>query len=308
MSTHIDVLVVSYLSNELTQRAARAVAGPGTHIFVHDNSGDLDVDDIADLAKRIVSSEKNLFYARANNDLFALCDAPFVLLLNPDAYCTNSQLHILMAALEADEGAWGVAPMLVNPDGSVQRYYRRLPTTASILADRAPALRGILRRAWSAYLYEDLDVSQPGAVEAPPGACLLLRRDRVGEFLFDERYPLFFNDTDLARRLNRSGRCLLAPQVKVEHIKGACLVEERRVRPLAVARSYDESALTYARANLPYWPVLVPVVWFRRMVSAVLVAGYATSKWIRSRAGPGTDGDLPWKRGRVWRSALRKKS
>ena len=55
----------------------------------------------------------------------------------------------------------------------------------------------------------------------PPAACLLVRRSTVGRTLFDEQYRLFFNDTDLARRLNAAHECWYAADVTARHLRGA---------------------------------------------------------------------------------------
>ena len=60
-------------------------------------------------------------------------------------------------------------------------------------------------------------------VEQPPAACLMLRRSLFGrEPLFDERFPIFYNDVDLCRRLSDDGRRLrVLPEAEVLHHGGA---------------------------------------------------------------------------------------
>ena len=59
-----------------------------------------------------------------------------------------------------------------------------------------------------------LDEIQP--VPQPPGACFMLRRSVLGETLFDEQFPLLYNDVDLCRRLDKAGhRCYYLPEAKV---------------------------------------------------------------------------------------------
>ena len=52
----------------------------------------------------------------------------------------------------------------------------------------------------------DDDFSQARVVPQPSASCLLLRRSQLpDDHIFDERYPIFFNDVQLARSLARRG-------------------------------------------------------------------------------------------------------
>lgn len=267
---HVDVLIVNYRSASLTELAATSVQAPTHHIFVADNSGEFADAGSSSWAREVIVNPRNLLYAAANNQLYRLCDGEFVLLLNPDVEFSTYGVSRLVEALRERSDAWGAVPKLLNLDGTPQNYYRRLPTLPAMLADRMPPLRRVFRRAWQRHLYTDLDMNTPGVVQAPPGACLLLRRSSVGERLFDDRYPLFHQDADLARRMNPGGVCVYVPAATATHIKGASLSEERKHRPLAIAASYDRSALLYAKENLRGYWLVVLVVWARRLLTIVL--------------------------------------
>lgn len=273
---HVDVLIVNYLSGDLTLLAAAAVQAPGVHIFIADNSGELQGTETLNFATKVIHNRVNVYYAKANNDLYRLCNGEFVLLLNPDVVCCASDLIGLVHELQFSPDAWGATPRLTNVDGSDQNYYRRLPTLQSMIADRMPAARPLLRSAWRNHIYVDLDMSKPGQVQAPPGACLLLKRSTAGPTLFDERYPLFFNDADLARRLNGKGICLYVSSVRVTHLKGASLAEERKRRRYAIARSYDLSAVQYARENIRGWQAVWIICSVRRVIGWILGRWHGT--------------------------------
>jgi GT2 family glycosyltransferase len=263
--TPVDVLTVNFRTPELVEQAVAAVAGPGTRVLVYDNSGDLAPDEHR--PTEVYGDGTNRLFAAANNALFAVSDAALVLLLNPDVVLAHRDLARLVRALEERPEAWGAAPALLNPDGSLQNYARRLPTLGALLADRCPPLRWFLRRQLDWYYCRDKDLSVSGVVDQPAAACLLLRRERVAGSLFDPSYPLFFNDTDLARRLNGSGPCLYVAAVQAVHQAGASIERARSEHRSWVRRQYDDSLLRYARANLRGWQVLVPIVLARRVVA-----------------------------------------
>lgn len=263
--TPVDALIVSFRTGDLAREAAQSVSGPGVRVLVHDNSGELLADPPPGV--ELHGDGTNLLYAEANNRLFAASSAPLVLLLNPDVELAHGELERLVAALEADPAAWGAVPQLRHPDGSLQRYVRRLPTLRALLADRLPPLRLVLRRDYERHYCRDVDLTRSGTVEQPAAACLLLRRDRLGGRLFDPSYPLFFNDTDLARRLRAAGHCLYVAQVRATHHGGASIARARGRHRSWIRRQYDDSLLRYARRHLRGWPLLVPVVLLRRLAA-----------------------------------------
>jgi hypothetical protein len=139
--------------------------------------------------------------------------------VNPDA-CLLTALDDLVKGSQQFGLAAG---KLVDEKGRAQTGFtvRRLPTPASLVFE----LFGI-NRLWPSnpvnrnYRYLDLDMDQPGPVEQPAGACLMVRRD-VWEDLggLDERFhPVWFEDVDLCRRALDAGyRIEYVPTVVAVH-------------------------------------------------------------------------------------------
>jgi GT2 family glycosyltransferase len=259
----IDVLIVNYHTGHLAVAAAARLSEVAD-VSIWDNSGEI-------LESRggrsgnpaIFGCGRNVLYARASNEIYARSTNPFVLLLNPDALVTAADVLSLRQALVAEPGAWGVAPRLVNDAGDDQEYRRRLPTTTMLLADRGLLTRPLLRRAYERLYCADLDPSSPGPVEQPAAACLMLRRELVDVPLFDEAYPLFGNDTDLARRMNERGYCLYAPHIVVKHIGGASIARACRDHRSWIRAQYDAALRRYARRHLRGSVVLEPLFFVR---------------------------------------------
>ena len=266
---HVDVLIVNYKTGDLAAAAAAAVAGPGFHIHLWDNSGELLTDPPSGL--ELLGDGSNIWFAPANNRLAGRCHGEFILLMNPDLHLTYDQALALVAGADRHPAAWAVAPRLLNSDGTDQDYLQRLPGVRALLADRLPMLRRrLLRSAYDRFMATDVDLRTEQTVEQPPAACLLLRRDKVSVPLFDEKYRLFFNDTDLARRHNATAECWLVPSVTAVHLRGESFRREKPRSGYATAREYDRSLLRYARANLRFWQILVPVIAARLLASRVL--------------------------------------
>jgi GT2 family glycosyltransferase len=263
--TDVDVIVVNYLTGYDSVQTAARIAAPGVEIWLVDNSGEI-LESPPDFC-HVLGDGHNAMYAPASNLAYRQGTAELVLLLNPDVALAPEQLPPLVAALDADDSLWAVAPALVSPDGSPHNYLRRLPTTRSIFAAFVPPLRLPFRSSYQRYLCLDVDPSKDALIDQPAAACLLVRRSAVGEQLFDERYRLFFNDTDLSRRMSELGwRCRHLVSVQVPHVGGASIDRERELSGTWVSDEYDRAAAAYVRVNLKLWALFLPVVWLRLII------------------------------------------
>ena len=150
--------------------------------------------------------------------------APYVLLLNADAWMTQGSLDRLLDFVETRPRAAVVGPRLLNPDGTLQRSVRGYPTVWR-LATEYLFLRKLAPRssALNAFYAGGFDHDEVRSVEVVMGACMLLRReavDRVGEC--DEDYFLFSEETDWCFRFRKAGwEVVFFPDAECVHVRGA---------------------------------------------------------------------------------------
>jgi GT2 family glycosyltransferase len=195
----LAVVIVHWRAEEdLARLLAALPADPRWEVVVVDN-GARGLPPMPDHA-RLVSPGVNLGFAGGANLGLGVSSAPAVLLLNPDLVPAEGALAALLAGLAAWPDAAGLAPRLLGADGEPQAGWqlRPLPRPGELLLHALlfdPRRRG---------------TSEPPAgapVEQPAAAALLLRRgalERVGGL--DPRFhPAWFEDVDLARRLQASG-------------------------------------------------------------------------------------------------------
>lgn len=228
----ISILIVSWNTCVLTRACldtipASVERGARVETIVVDNaSSDGSVEMLRDRDDiQLVENDRNLGFAAAVNQAFVRARAPLVLLLNSDVELPPASLSALQRFMLERPSVAGVGPLYLNPDGSAQQHHYRLPTfgmtlaSSSSLARRLPWLRGALRR----YEMRDDDFSSPRPVPQPSASCLLLRRSALsGGALLDERFPIYFNDVELAHRLAKRGAELwVTPEVAVIHAHGA---------------------------------------------------------------------------------------
>jgi GT2 family glycosyltransferase len=172
----------------------------------------------------LLRNSVNVGFARANNQAYQRVQARYVLLLNPDTEVRSRSIEHMVEFLDADSTRAGVTAVLRNLDGTVQRYHKRLPSwryvlfSETILRNLFPCNRWI-----RAFYMQDEPFQSVTEVEQPPAACLMLRHSILNrQALFDEQFPIFYNDVDLCRRLCDHGhRLFLLPGAEVMHHGGA---------------------------------------------------------------------------------------
>jgi N-acetylglucosaminyl-diphospho-decaprenol L-rhamnosyltransferase len=148
---------------------------------------------------KIIQSNENLGFARANNLGFRHSAGSYVMFLNPDTKLVGPAIKIMLDRMSTVPNPGIVGCRQVDPDLTVQTTsIQRFPTILN-------QILGIeyLRRRWPRCRLWDLGPlfsPNPGPVnvEVIPGACMLMRRDvfaRVG--MFSEEYFMYAEDIDL---------------------------------------------------------------------------------------------------------------
>lgn len=217
----IASFVVNYRCAPLTARAAASVLAdcPSAEVVVVDNS------ECAMEAQRlraalpsqvrVITAPENLGFGAANELALAASSGDPILLLNPDASVMAGCVARLAATLRDRPGIGAVAPMIWSdrhggfalPPGQmespawelwcqVSRSWGGLGAISS-LAFRAGALK-----VWTA--------REPVTVAMLSGGVVMISRAAVGKAggLFDPRFFVFYEDTDLSRRLRAAGLSL----------------------------------------------------------------------------------------------------
>jgi len=163
-------------------------------------------------------NSKNLGFATASNEGIMATESPYCLLLNPDTTMTCDAVEAMMTGMVDHADAGIVAPRMQNLDGSLQMSCRRYPTLMAVLLRATHFLGGNLRPV-DDYLMREWDHAQLREVDWVIGACMLLRRVAVEEIgLLDDAFFMYYEDTDLCRRLSNAGwRVYYEPKANVTH-------------------------------------------------------------------------------------------
>lgn len=190
----------------------------------------------------VIETGRNLGFAAGNNAAFERLkrDPPtYVWLLNNDARPDRTALAALVAAAEADPGLAAVGSVLVAPDGAVEAWGSGSVSFRSGLArhHRSPA--------------------EAADVDYLVGASLLLRWTALAQVgFFDDRYFLYWEDTDLCFRLREAGWALGVAGDAVVHHRGQT---STGLRSPLWDREFTASSVHFFRRHgqSPLRPILV---------------------------------------------------
>jgi GT2 family glycosyltransferase len=208
----VSILVVSYNTREMTLECLRSVLRETRarhEIIVVDNaSSDGSAEAIAAEFPeiRLIASEENLGFGRANNLAGTEARGDYVLLLNPDTVILDGAIDRLLAFAWArpDARMWG--GRTVFADGSPNPYSCYQDVTLWRMFCRAVGLTALSRNhRWFSGMYGVNDLLRERPVDVITGCFLMMPRD-VWEGIggFDPDFFLFDEETDLCLRARRN--------------------------------------------------------------------------------------------------------
>lgn len=146
-------------------------------------------------------------------------ESKYHLVLNPDVYFDINVLRTLYDYMENDPQIGLVMPKVLYPDGRLQPVCKLLPSPKTLIVRRfLNFLTSTLEK--ENYRYELHLSGYDRIIDAPflSGCFMFLRTEAlriVG--LFDERFFLYTEDTDLSRRIHKHFRTVFYPSVSIYH-------------------------------------------------------------------------------------------
>jgi len=198
---------------------------------------------------RLFANHDNLGYAAGNNQLLREARGELWLLLNPDIELREEYgvqpFDLLAEHLRRNPACGAVAAKLVQPDGRTQLSCRGFPHPVDLAAEWSGLAR-LLPGLCGRYRMRTFDQESFRTVDQPMASCLLLRAAACRQVgLFDEQFPIFFNDVDLSWRFYQHGwRIDYLPTAVVLHYGGG---STRLVKPRMIRESRDSLLAFYRK-------------------------------------------------------------
>lgn len=217
----ITTIIVNYKTHALTIRAAQSVKidDPYGQVVVVDNSEDSL--EAAALRAGLPSgvdfyvSPKNVGFGKACNYAFSKAKHDFIFLLNPDAVVKSGCLQELQLFLETQPrfgavspcGYWDDACSWYLPPGQMPSPAMNFALSLSM---RFPSLGQLVGKNFRKWALRKLTGVSDSKVRMLSGGHVLLKRSAIvaAGGLFDENFFMYFEDTDLCRRIHAAGYSL----------------------------------------------------------------------------------------------------
>jgi hypothetical protein len=268
----VDVVVVTYNSAHTVPAALDSVfalaevrADPAfANIVVSDNAS---ADGTPALIRErygervtLLENGANLGFGAGCNRALARTSAPVVFLLNPDARLRDGALAAMLAFFGAHPRCGLAGSKTFNADGTIQPTCGEFDTWAgAFLRSSAWGEWPVLRRYANGAGLRDFRYDEPRRVDLAIGAALALRRAMLDEIgAFDERYFLYHEEVDLAKRAAGAGwETWFVPSSEAVHIGQASSSTPVRVETLK------------RRSRRQYWLKHHGVAWYAALVVAL---------------------------------------
>ena len=196
-------------------------------IYIIDNSPCMVVQNLCHLSKCIVLKHfpKNIGFGQAHN--WAISEAKkkgskYHFVVNPDIFYSKDVVLPMVEFMEHNQEVGEMMPKILYPNGKTQFLPKLMPSPLMLaqrkLSQFFPAVRSRWMKRFEMRQMADDKVYDIGHVSGSFAAFRMKALDDCGTF--DSRFFLYFEDTDISRRIHKKYRTIYYPLVAVYHDYG----------------------------------------------------------------------------------------
>ena len=278
---NLSIVIVNWNTRDYLAQCLESIrANPPSgkcEIFVVDNASE---DGSAQMIRekfpevKLIANGENIGYAEGNNQAIRQSRGKYILLLNPDTEIKSGALTALIKFAEARPNVAAVGCRLVGSDGKVQRSCRGFPEPLPVLFEYLRLSRLFPKsKLFGAYRMTYFDYASDAEVDQPMGSCLLISRRALDDIgMFDQDFPIFFNEVDWCYRAGQKGwKVYFTADAEVVHHGAA---STRLVKAEMVKESHRALRKFYEK----HYRGQIPTPLYRLIVSAI-----KANSWISSR-------------------------
>jgi GT2 family glycosyltransferase len=273
----VDVIIVNYNAGTMLRDCVAALAAQDMdnfRVFLIDNaSSDGSIEALPPLDDRfeVIKLDENTGFAKGNNIGAARGSAPWIALLNPDAYAAPDWLRQLLKAAQTD-------PSIVMA-GSTQ-----IDANQRHLLDGAGDLYAPTGFAWRGLWHHPIErLPDTGEVFGPCAAAALYRRDAFEAAKgLDEDFFCYHEDVDLAFRLRLAGGRAIQVREAVVYHEGSGVAGAQS--PFSVFHGTRNRTWTFIK-NMPLVLLILLLPFHVGLLAAFIVRAMVKGQFRPTLAG-----------------------
>ncbi len=169
-----------------------------------------------------IHTGKNLGYGGGNNVAIkkAIGASKYHLVLNPDVMFANNTLEGMYNFMERNTDIGLSMPKVYYENDKLQYLCKKLPEPSDLFLRRfiPEKIKNYFRNVLDEYELKHLDYNSTMQVPNLSGCFMFIRTSVLAKSgIFDERYFLYLEDTDLCRRINQFAHTVYYPFEKIYH-------------------------------------------------------------------------------------------
>ena len=232
----LSIIIVSFNTKELLKQTINSIFKSEKNgnfyeiIVVDNNSSDKSIEMVKKNFKKvkIIESQKNLGFAKANNLGASHAKGKYLFFLNSDTIVKSGALLQMIEFFEKNQNIGVLGPKLVLKSGRVQPYcIGQKSSISQAFKNRLAKLLfklGFPKKSLARLSLEYWDWSKPIQVDWVTGAALMIKRKIFKKNRFDENIFMYFEDQDLCLRVKKNGSEIWSlPNAKIIHLGGKSL-------------------------------------------------------------------------------------
>lgn len=164
-----------------------------------------------------IIKSRNSGFGFGHNQVLNRLDSVYHFIVNPDISIPNRIILNRMIKFMDENSKIGLlSPLILNTDGTIQYLFRNQPT----VFDAAIRFLGnsVFSRRQDKFVNKSTGYNKILPIENASGAFMMVRTD-IFKLVdgFDERYFMYYEDSDLTRKINEISTAMFVPTVNVIH-------------------------------------------------------------------------------------------
>ncbi len=225
-----------------------------------------------------IKSRKNLGYGAGNNLGAKHAKGEYLFFLNPDTKILDNTLDELSKSLKRKKNIGLVSPILLDKNNK-HHYVQgsQFPTPLRVILSLSFIHKlfpnNIIARK---FFLEGWNRKNPEKVDVLPGTAFLIKRNTFEKIDgFDERYFLFYEEADLAQKINKIGlENYIIPTSKLIHLEGISTKTRNDIGEIYQNSQYDYFKKWYGLPSAILVKLFTGLNKYHLIISLIVILGF----------------------------------